>query len=287
VSTTTSSAAADRTPALDRRSFYCPHCAALAQQDWVALGYETQDDSGAPPYWVSLAAVTEPSSAPPADPFSEPRPTTTVHRWQGAQCHSCQEWSIWLDTRMVYPHRSAGGPAHPDMPEFVRELYQEAAAVAAVSRRAGAALARAVIERLIKELDSEAPEKARLNQRIDRLRGRVSTSLGQMLDVVRVVGNGALHVDEQPDELIVITMDDTTGPELIELMLETANDLVDELITRPRAVNGYWGKLPVGVQAELTRRGAALDAGTPTTTLSTMAPSTTETSTTETSGDQQ
>jgi hypothetical protein len=82
-------------------------------------------------------------------------------------------------------------------------------------------------------------------------------------------------------------MDDTTGPELIELMLEAANDLVDELITRPRAVSGYWGMLPVGVQAELTRRGAALDVRTPTTTLSTMAPSTTETSTTETSGGQQ
>lgn len=168
---------------------------------------------------------------------------------------------------MIYPLRSAGGPAHPDMPEAVRELYDEAAAVAAVSRRAGAALTRAMVERLIKDLDPDAPKNAKLNERIERLHRQVSTPLGKLLDVVRVVGNGALHVDDKPDELVVIAMDDTTGPPLIELMLQAANDLVDELITHPKTVQDLWDKLPTGVKATLDRADAsvasALDGATP------------------------
>jgi hypothetical protein len=243
VSTTTSSTPDDRSPALLRPAFYCPHCPALAHHDWVALGY--QDGN----YWASMAYVDEP------DPAGSSMKVRT-HRWHGAQCHGCREWSIWLDDRMVFPQRSAGSPAHVDMPGPVRELYKEAAAVVAVSRRAGAALARATIERLVKELDPEAPRNARLDQRIGRLRERVSTPLGQLLDVVRVVGNGALHADEQSSELLVIALDDTTGPELIELLLQVANDLVDELITRPRTAREYWDRLPDGVKTTLAQQDA-------------------------------
>lgn len=115
----------------------------------------------------------------------------------------------------------------------------------------GGALARATIERLLKELDPEASKKAKLDDRIRRLRTRVSTPLAQMLEVVRVVGNGPLHVDEQPSELVVIALDDTTGPELIELLLQVANDLVDGLISRPRTARDYWDRLPDGVKAAL------------------------------------
>jgi hypothetical protein len=80
-----------------------------------------------------------------------------------------------------------------------------------------------------------------------------------MLDVVRVVGNGALHVDEQPGDLVVIAMDDTTGPALVELLLQVANDLVDELITRPKTTHDYWDKLPDGGEgdADSARRSRA------------------------------
>jgi hypothetical protein len=90
---------------------------------------------------------------------------------------------------MVYPHRHLGAPPHPDMPAQVRSLYQEAAAVAAVSRRAGAALARATIELLLKKIDPAAPNNARLDGRIQRIQRSVSTPLTQLLDVVRFTGN--------------------------------------------------------------------------------------------------
>lgn len=36
------------------------------------------------------------------------------------------------------------------------------------------------------------------------------------------------------------------------MLLETANDLVDELITRPRRVRELWERLPEGVKAKAT-----------------------------------
>lgn len=152
---------------------------------------------------------------------------------------------------MLYPLARVGGASHPDMPAAVRELYTEAATVAAVSRRAGAALARATVERLIKVLDPGAPAGATLDKRIDRIRSRVSTPLGELLEVVRYLGNKMLHVEDQPGDLVVLALDDQEGPALVELLLAAANDLVAELITKPNTVAGLRDRLPEQVRAKL------------------------------------
>jgi hypothetical protein len=61
----------------------------------------------------------------------------------------------------------------------------------------GAALARCTVERLIKAPDPDAPTRANLDARIERIKSQVSVPLGEMLDVLRVTGNGTLHVDDQ------------------------------------------------------------------------------------------
>lgn len=155
----------DRFPSLHRERFICPHCAAFAGQYWAALGVSGENNDHE---WLEASWD--------GDPFDERR--TSRSTWNAAQCASCHQWSIWRESQMVHPQRQVGAPAHPDMPEGPRILYGEAAAVAAVSRRAGAAMARAALETLIKEIDAEAPRKARLEDRIGRLRGRVSTRWG-------------------------------------------------------------------------------------------------------------
>jgi hypothetical protein len=243
-----------RSPALERRRFVCPHCGAFAQQTWCVLrrlreeGYEHQGTA----YLETHVRVR-------ADGVREPNP---VSAWHAAQCGSCDRWSIWHRDAMVHPAgRPLGPPAHLDMPEEVRALYEEAAAVAALSRRAGAALARAAVERLIKLLDPDAPAGANLDRRIDRIRERVSTPLGELLEVVRYVGNKMLHVEDQPGELVVLALDDQDGPALGELLLEAINDLVDELITKPTTVASLRDRLPETVRARLT--GAASGASAP------------------------
>jgi hypothetical protein len=147
------------------------------------------------------------------------------------------------------------------MPPDALPLFKEAAAVATVSRRAGAALARATVERVLKTLDPDAPKGANLEKRIDRIRSKVPATLGQLLDVVRVTANGALHADDQPTETVVIVLDDEVGPAAVELLLEAANYLVAELVTTPRAVQELWDKLPEGVREKAKKASPSGDAG--------------------------
>lgn len=210
----------DPRPRLNADAFVCPQCNVFAHQ-----------------YWSNLTAQS----------FSietEQRPDGTARAlWKAALCKRCGKPSIWRDGQMLYPLQRLGDAPHELMPEPVRELYEEAAAVAMVSRRAGAALARATVERLLKHLDPDA-KQANLETRIERISQRVSTPLGQQLDIVRIAGNGAVHPKDEPDEIVVIALSDEDGPALLELLLDTANQLVDELIARPARTQNLWDRLP-------------------------------------------
>ena len=72
-----------------------------------------------------------------------------------------------------------------------------------------------------------------------------------MLDVVREADNGALHVEDEPNEFVVMILDDEDGPALLDLLLNTTNDLVDVLITRPATSTRLWDLLPAGVRDRL------------------------------------
>jgi hypothetical protein len=215
----------DRRPTLNKEAFDCPRCGTYAQQYW------------------SSANIGEGTHTKGQGFESD---------WREARCSHCKKPSVWRKDRMVYPRAQLGGKPHADMPDEVRDLYEEAAAVAAVSRRAGAALARATVERLIKHLDPGASAGANLAARIERIKQRgVSTPVGEMLDVVRATANELLHEKDEPGELVVLTLDDEEGPQLVELFLEVTNDLVDELITKPATTRGLWDKLSPGIKAKL------------------------------------
>lgn len=248
----------DRRPVFNAPRFVCPHlsCGAFAQQTWIRLMRPNNARYDGP----SVIALQTQDN----DPFDTDDPA----RWHGAECGSCQQMSIWLDREMVYPSRhQLGNPPHPDLPPDVRDLYTEAAQVAVPSRRAGAALARAAVEKLLRHLDPDAPKSASLDKRIDRIRPRVSATLAKMLEVIRVSGNGAVHVDDEPDDIVVLMLDEDAGPELIEWMLDTINNLADELITRPRQADELFAKLPDKVRAKYPNAapaaGLAADPGGP------------------------
>ncbi|MDI2029855.1 DUF4145 domain-containing protein [Saccharopolyspora sp. TS4A08] len=228
----------DRQPELRKGAFCCPHCDVYASQDWGTLTTLIRNA----PHRVEEKQLPDGQSR---------------EMWSAATCRQCGKVSIWRESQMIFPLSRVGGPPHEAMPESVREIYEEARAVAAVSRRAGAGLARAALERVMKELDPQAPKKTSLEQRVDRLASKVPSHLTQLLDVVRYTGNGALHPDDEPGELVVLALDDEEGPALLELFLEAVNQLVDELITKPDRANSLFNKLPEGVLRRIDQRGQA------------------------------
>ncbi|GAB3002747.1 hypothetical protein [Saccharothrix stipae] len=62
-------------------------------------------------------------------------------------------------------------------------------------------------------------------------------------------------MDDEPGELVVMALDDGECPALLELLLETAGDLVEEMIARPTTVDGLWRLLPKGIRDRVTAGG--------------------------------
>ena len=230
--------AAERTPEFGRTSFDCPRCNAYAKQTREKLTWDT---------FIG-----------PVEVFDEKRDGSDVTKplpagfWSSVQCSACDDYSIWRDKVLIYPRASGIAPPASDMPPEVAILYNEARDVMAVARRAGAALARATLEHLLKSLDDTQPKRANLADRIDAVHGKVSSSLGEMLTVIRHVGNQALHGSGIPDDAVVLILDETQT-ELVDLIFESINELVDELVTKPKASKRFLSLVPANVLEKLKK----------------------------------
>ncbi|MFF2842333.1 hypothetical protein [Paenarthrobacter sp. NPDC057981] len=222
-------------------SFACPLCGALAAQEWRDL-YVSNGKGGFRYLEDRRRLDMKPAAGPQ---FIDPR-------WAASECYACGNQSIWLHGSLVYPDPLSARVAvahapHEEMPADAADLFREAVAVLPFSRRAAAALCRASMERLVKFLDPECPRRAKLDERLVRLEGRLSTSTIDLLNVLRHVGNTALHGEQDGDgsATIYIDEDDETIAETFFLVINT---LVDELITKPRRTAELYGALPEGVR---------------------------------------
>ena len=175
-------------------------------------------------------------------------------KWRAAHCQGCDQKTLWRDGLNVYPQTVTAPAPHPDMTTHVRDIYEEARKVLPISRRAGAALARAALEKQVKLLDPDPPKNSRLDDLIARLSPKVSTGLSERLDIIRHVGNKAVHGADD-DELVVLYLADSQGAdEIAELLFEAINDLIDELVTRPARTRQVWEKIPSGVRDSIERK---------------------------------
>ncbi|WP_262000938.1 DUF4145 domain-containing protein [Microbacterium sp. Mcb102] len=174
-------------------------------------------------------------------------------QWQATLCAACKRMSLWREAQMIFPRTTrAAVAAHPDMPETAAVLFNEAAAVLDGSRRAAAALGRAALEALLKAVD-ESGAKRDLNKRIGELSGRINPALWKVLTALRVVGNDALHSED--GDLVALYLHQEQG-ELAETFLQAINELVEELVTRPKRSEEIYAMLPASKRDAAERAGA-------------------------------
>ena len=176
------------------------------------------------------------------EPWGADRIAVGTWRWAGSNCGHV---SVWRDELLIFPRASSLPMAPADMPPNVAELYNEAREVMPVSRRAGAALARATLELLVKDL--YPGQDGSLAARLDLIIPTVPTPLGSMLTLIRHVGNKTLHVEEAPDDATVLVLD-PADEDLVNLMFESINELVDEAITKPARAKKYLDLVPENVK---------------------------------------
>ncbi|MBO3095844.1 DUF4145 domain-containing protein [Cellulomonas dongxiuzhuiae] len=129
------------------------------------------------------------------------------------------------------------------MPDDVRRIFEEAREVSAVSPRSAAALLRLALQVLINDLE---PGNGTLDVKIGRLVARgLSQEVARAMDVVRVIGNNAVHPG-----LIEMGGDVTPVPAMFTLL----NLIVEQVIVRKAEVDRLFDSLPGGSREAIARR---------------------------------
>jgi hypothetical protein len=129
------------------------------------------------------------------------------------------------------------------MPDDVLAVFNEAREVAPMSKKSAAALLRLALQMLVDDLE---PGSAAINAKIGALVKRgLDPQVQQAMDVVRVVGNNAVHPGQ-----IDLDGDDQLLPALFGLV----NMIVEQVITRPKVVAELFGSLPPAARAGVAKR---------------------------------
>lgn len=201
-------------PGSGLKAFTCPHCGVLARQ------YH---------YYKTNNLDTSYS-------VSNNNPIRT------SICENCKKVSLWYFDKMVYPVRGNAPSPNPDMSDEVKKDYEEAASISTQSPRGAAALLRLAIQKLCGHLGGTGKN---INDDIAALvqKGLPST-VQQALDVVRVVGNNAVH----PGQI------NTDDPENVGKLFALLNLITDYMISMPNRVDNLYVSLPKGAKDAIKKR---------------------------------
>lgn len=207
-------------PNKESNKYTCPHCNTLAQMDRAKHNF--QDDYIESTKSGGMIFVNR----------------LTIHR-----CQCCGKKIIWIDDEYVYPDIVAE-EANQDMPEPVKQLYNEAGLIYNKSPRAACALLRLAIDRLCNCLGENDRD---INKNIGALVDKgLPQTVQKALDVVRVVGNKAVHPGQ-----ISFDVDDTGTATMLMRLL---NIIVERMVTEPKEIESLYQELPASIKESVSKR---------------------------------
>jgi hypothetical protein len=131
------------------------------------------------------------------------------------------------------------------MPANVKAHFEEARSVYNLSPKSAAALLRLAIQVLCVDLGGAGKN---INDDIAKLvQDGLPVKIQQALDVVRVIGNNAVHPG-------LISVDD--NPVVVTKLFKLVNIIVDDMITQPAQVKALFGDLPDTIKQQIEKRDA-------------------------------
>jgi hypothetical protein len=146
---------------------------------------------------------------------------------------------------LVVPSNGGFEPPNPDLPEDVKADYLEAAAIAQRSPRGAAALLRLCVQKICAFLGYT---QGKIDDAIAAMVGDgLPVQISQALDVVRVIGNNAVHPG---------VIDLTDDVELVAQLAGLLNLIADNRISEPKRVEQLFSKLPANARAAIEARNA-------------------------------
>ncbi|WP_217897018.1 DUF4145 domain-containing protein [Granulicella rosea] len=138
-----------------------------------------------------------------------------------------------MNQKMIYPATLTAPAAHADTPTDIAKDFDEARSVLASSPRSAAALLRLCVQKLCIVLGEPGQN---INADIGSLVAKgLSPHIQQALDIVRVVGNEQVHPG---------TLDVRDNPEIALRLFALVNFIVDDQISKPKAIAELYAQLP-------------------------------------------
>jgi len=129
------------------------------------------------------------------------------------------------------------------MPEDIKRDFIEAQKILEESPRGSAAILRLCIQKFCKKLGKSGKD---INADIAELvKDGLDPRIQKALDIVRVVGNNAVHPG-----LIDLSDDRETASKLFRLV----NLIADTMITQPKHINDFYDALPEGARQQIEKR---------------------------------
>lgn len=252
-------------PSVSETAFNCPHCGALAKQTWFNLKAD-ETKKGQLPLRLTVETFNRDNIEQIEDsderermhalaerilagaPFIEGRKKGAYVHWDLynadlSRCYNCDKVAIWVQSSLVYPVRGDAPFPNPDLPEEVLLDFDEAGRIFRISPRGAAALLRLAIQKLCaflgekgKNIDSDIASlvKKGLDPRIQ-----------QALDVVRVIGNNAVHPGQ-------VDLRDDVGT--AEKLFDLVNIIADAMISQPKHIAEMFDGLPQRARDAIAQR---------------------------------
>ncbi len=193
-----------KAPVFEDESFNCPHCNAYSHQIWYPL--QSWDILGNNIHITDLKI---------------------------AWCAHCDQYSLWLKEKMIYPEESGIRMPNPDLRDDIKDDYNEARSIVNKSPRGAAALLRLCIQKLCEQLGS--PGKNINDDIANLVKEGLPLDIQRALDIVRVIGNDAVHPGQ---------MDLKDDVETTNKLFGLVNLIAQVMITQPNEINQLYETLP-------------------------------------------
>ena len=243
-------------PDISKTAFSCPHCNAYTTQYWSKLFTESYSDGDRTPHipdqsikeqfendknikpelkahflqWADKMMAGKPFVEKQNDSCYS---NSKMMNFNISKCYNCSEITIWVHDQIVYPNSKIEILPNQDLPPHIKRLFEEAREIVGSSPKGAAALLRLSIQYLCKELGESG---TKIDKDIASLVAKGLNPLVQKaLDVVRVIGNEAVHPGE-------INLDDNRKIAL--QLFDLVNLIANQMISHPKQVQSLYSGLP-------------------------------------------
>lgn len=240
-------------PEYYKDKFKCPHCETVATQTWftihsanesimsllshVYLDYRSQIEDFYQKKIVQY--LTEVQSQLPQNIIKFIPSGFAV-----ATCTNCDDITLWVNKDMVYPKMIYTPLPNQDLNEDIKAIYHEASQILKDSPKGASALLRLALQKLLKQVGKSGKN---INNDIKELVAEgLSPKIQKALDILRVVGNNAVH----PGQIDLEDNKDTAYK-----LFEILNFIADELITKPKELDSLYANIiPADTQEHIKQR---------------------------------